>query len=403
MQTQELLKLFTRFCPIWYYTKSEPYLPARFEDILGISNLSIRKQFKRIPENPTDFQNLKDRLINEKLYHNNTTLSPEILSYIINSFTPADVDKMMVNIQKDKRKTIPLGKQIICRTTGVWTTSEPLLKSMHTQYIDLQYITLYAWNGTISEHAFDIEMVTVRLYKTAGGDWDIKRVFGSSHGNGMWTNKYVEGSKTSSGNYLLPNPDLELNGERPVMYSANESHSMYFKPGRYKRMFRFADDVCEKSIRWDPTEFIYIPIDTKAKPIIRVNIDESSRNHINLQSSADTGLDYFKYTGYVGNESNNQVFPASFRFVDTDTNNLDGYYKYEGGVNNIFNGRHAKISQTLYIIIITLISLILVAAAAAMYFIPAKANKWLIALKWILGILSLPAFAVVVISFLFIN
>lgn len=375
LETQELLDLFVRFCPVWYYTKKEPYMPATFEDILSISTLIVKADNKQVGKQITLGTD------------NNIQLDWKTLNRVMASYQPGDIANMLINIDKDKRKQVPVGKQIICRTTGLWSRDIPLA-DMHWQYLDLQYITMYAWNGTISSHAFDAETVVVRLVKYDNtGPWEIKRVYGSSHGNGMWTDKRF----------------LELEGSHPVIFCAEESHSMYFKPAVYKRMFRFADDVCKREVRWEPTEFLYVPIDTM--PVYRAVLNESS-HEIQLITGLNTDggeLDYYRFNGLIGNAKNNQVFPLSTRYADTDTNNLDGYYKYEGGINNLFNGRHAKISHAVYITILVVVSIILSVNGILGFMWPDKPKSGVIAVRWVLHVLSVPAFAIAVIAFLFVN
>lgn len=376
MEQSELLKLFVKYCPIWYYTKHEPYMPATFEDILSISSLTADPKAE-------NFESLKAKLETDPLA---AQLDPIKLNSILDIYSKQDVDKMMIKISNELRQKVPVGKQIICRTTGLWSRTLPAV-DINWQYLDLQYITMYTWNGTLGSHAFDIEHVVVRLVKTdKASNWVIKRVYGSSHGNGMWTDTQY----------------LEMEGEHPVIYCANESHSMYFKPAVYKRMFRFGDDVCSRDTRWEPSVFIYVPIDTI--PVVRAEVSNGIINLISNLNHEGVELTYYRYHGKIGNEKKNQVFPLSTKYIDTDTNNLDSYYKYEGGVNNIFNGRHAKVSRSTYITILVVISCILSINAVSLFMGPLKINsKLLLALKWILNILSVPALGIAIIAFLFIN
>jgi hypothetical protein len=389
MQQSELVELFVKYCPIWYYTDKEPYMPATFEDILNISTLTARP-----PRTPTvasmeTYEALKTKLEADPLAER---LDPEGLNKILSVYPSIDIDGMLIKVNRELRKKIPVSKQIICRSTGMWSRSAPTA-DIHWKFLDLQYITLYSWNGTLSEHAFDAESVVVRLVKSdEDSEWKIKRVYGSSHGNGMWTD------------YRF----LEMEGNHPVIYCAEESHSMYFKPAVYKRMFRFADDVCRRDIRWTPTEFIHVPMDTL--PATRVEISENSIiKKLSGLNRDGTELQYYLYHGFIGDEKNNQIFPLSSKYQDTDTNNLDGYYKYEGGVNNIFNGRHAVVPHAAYIAILVAVACILSVNAVLSFLWPVsrstntKVSAWLIALKLVLNILSIPAFMIATIAFMFVN
>ncbi len=386
MQHEELLELFVKYCPIWYYTDKEPYMPATLEDILSISTLTARPQNRPSVESMKNYEVLKSKLENDPLAER---LDPEGLNKILSVYPLSDVDSMLIKINRELRQKIPLGKQIICRTTGLWSRSAPTA-DIHWKFLDLQYITMYTWNGTLSEHAFDVESVVIRLVKSDDdSEWKIKRVYGSSHGNGMWTD------------YRF----LEMEGNHPVIYCAEESHSMYFKQAVYKRMFRFADDVCRRDVRWTPTEFIHVPMDML--PAIRVEVTDNGI--IKTQSGLNKDgieLSYYLYRGFIGNEKNNQIFPLSSKYQDMDTNNLDGYYKYEGGINNLFNGRHAKVPHGAYIALLVVVACILSVNAVLSYLWPASTNKisaWLITLKWVLNVLSIPAFMIATIAFLFVN
>jgi hypothetical protein len=163
--------------------------------------------------------------------------------------------------------------------------------------------------------------------------------------------------------------------------------------------------VCRRDIRWTPTEFIHVPMDTL--PAIRIEVTDNSiiKSHTGLNKDG-AELYYFLYHGFIGNEKNNQIFPLSSKYQDMDTNNLDGYYKYEGGVNNIFNGRHAIVPHAVYISILVVVACILSVNAVLSYLWPASTNKisaWLITLKWVLNVLSIPAFMIATIAFLFVN
>lgn len=381
MQPEELFKLFTQYCPIWYYTKQELYMPATFEDILSISTLAARP-----PRNKTAATQIAYTAL-QKLMGPELAIPPERLDNIIKSYAPAITEQTLIHINKGKRQTTPVGKQILCRTMGIWKRTPAESNGLYEEFIDLQYITLYTWNGTLDHHAFDAENIVVRLVRqNASTSWDIKRVYGSSHGNGMWTDKRF----------------LELeDNKRPVIYCAAESHSMYFKPGVYKRMFRFSDDICRRDIRWQPTEFIHVPMATTAQ-ILRLDL---LTNQIVKTNNLGQSLDYYRYIGFIGDNNSNQVFPLSIKYLDTDTNNLDGYYKYEGGINNLFNGRHAKISTTLKYILYIFAYGILILTGSIFFTKQAdtRVHKILNSYRWILATLSIPALIIIALLWLFVN
>jgi hypothetical protein len=273
-------KLFIKYCPIFYFHKKEPYMPTNFDEILKISG------------------------------HTSETIKSD--------------DVKIINIPKEKRYHVPIATQILCKTSGNFTVKD-------ITYCDLIYIIIFAWNGTLMDHAFDKEEVVVRI-KINGVNDELIRVFGSSHGNGMWFNKNK----------------LDFEGDRIIMYSANESHAMYNKPRVYKSIFGFGNDVTRKDIKWEPSEFVIFGIDGTVKMIKKDNTQTNGYSNI-------TGnFDYFKINKYIGNDSNNQEWPG---IIDYDTLNLDGYYKYQGGIDNLFSGPRAKVSQRIRIILRVLVIL----------------------------------------------
>jgi hypothetical protein len=266
--------LFIKYCPIFYFHKKEPYMPANFDEILKISGIT----------------------------------------------TPSDVlnaNITMITIPKEKRTNVGLGTQILCRTNGI-------IQVGNIKYIDLIYIVTFTWNGTLEEHAFDKEEVIVRV-QIIDGNYKLVRVFGSAHGNGMWFNE----------------TDLDFENGRVIMYSANESHAMYNKPRLYKRIFGFGNDKTAKDRRWEPSEFVIID-DTDG------DVKIYKPDGIKL----DGTYNYFKVSKQIGNNDNNQLWPGG-RSLEKDYNtlNLDGFYKFQGGIDNLFTGPGAKVSKTIRIIL----------------------------------------------------
>jgi len=116
--------------------------------------------------------------------------------------------------------------------------------------IILYYISIYAYNGSypilggvesVGEHKGDIEHITVEIHKSDG---QLNRVFFGAHAmrDGRWVS-----------------PDqIEFEDGRIVAYSALDGHGLYPKPGAAIRLGGLANDILEKSIRWDPKP-IHIP------------------------------------------------------------------------------------------------------------------------------------------------
>ena len=239
-------------------------------------------------------------------------------------YMPADMDEILkisnvdkdnipelVTIPRDKRQDVPLGKQILCKTDGEYTIGK-------YTYIDLVYIVTFTWNGTLEEHAFDKEEIVIRLRKETGSEYTATRVFGSAHGNGFW--------------YLVDKKEVEFENDHPIMYSANESHAMYNKARLYKRIFGFGSDITGKDKRWEPSQFV----------IFNNNVSIYDNNNEQIQGD----YNYFKTSSKFGNNKNSQPWPGSLSY---DVTNFDAYYKFEGGIDNLFTGRKKVISPTLRI------------------------------------------------------
>ncbi len=270
-------KLFVKYCPIFYFHKKEPYMPANFDEILRISDLNAQ------------------------------TVTSDAVTDII--------------IPKEKRTNVPIATQIICKTSG-----EFVVKGI--TYIDLIYIITFTWNGTLEEHAFDKEEVIVRIIKLPDNITSLLRVFGSAHGNGMWFNR----------------DRLDFEGDKIIMYSANESHAMYNKARTYKRIFGFGNDVTGKDKKWEPSQFVIIDNDP-TQTVKIYNKDESI---------VEGNFEYFKINKNIGNEKNKQEWPGSINY---DTINLDGYYKFQGGIDNLFTGPKLQVKPFVRIILRVVVTL----------------------------------------------
>ncbi len=224
-------------------------------------------------------------------------------------------------IPKEKRTNVPIATQIICKTSG-----EFVVKGI--TYIDLIYIITFTWNGTLEEHAFDKEEVIVRIIKLPDNITSLLRVFGSAHGNGMWFNR----------------DRLDFEGDKIIMYSANESHAMYNKARTYKRIFGFGNDVTGKDKKWEPSQFVIIDNDP-TQTVKIYNKDESI---------VEGNFEYFKINKNIGNEKNKQEWPGSINY---DTINLDGYYKFQGGIDNLFTGPKLQVKPFVRIILRVVVTL----------------------------------------------
>lgn len=100
-------------------------------------------------------------------------------------------------------------------------------------FLDLDFWFFYPYNGSlkarvnalgnalvsldpVGRHTSDWEHVTVRLANTSGA-WALDSVYLSEHSGGTW----------------VPAGALTLDGGRPVVYAAKDSHAFYPAPGEY--------------------------------------------------------------------------------------------------------------------------------------------------------------------------
>ncbi len=131
-------------------------------------------------------------------------------------------------------------------TTGAWVQCHTVAG---VEYVDVIYTAMLGWNGSISllagegEHPNDVETVVVRL---AASDLEhpVRYMF-QQHGGFAWYEP----------------PEVELEGERLVVYLARQSHECYPHPGRATRLFGIADDICDSGgVSWDaPVEYMDRP------------------------------------------------------------------------------------------------------------------------------------------------
>jgi hypothetical protein len=138
--------------------------------------------------------------------------------------------------------------------TGAW--QEPVTAAwvqMHTvagvAYVDVIYTAMLNLNGSISllagqgEHPNDVETFIVRL--NASDLTTPVRYCLQQHGGFSWYEPV----------------QVEIQGGRVVLYLARQSHEVYAHPGRYMRIYGFADDVCDAAgVLWDaPVEYQFRP------------------------------------------------------------------------------------------------------------------------------------------------
>jgi hypothetical protein len=308
--------LIQQYHPIVYFHKKEPYMPIDYDDLLKISSLvKLNSEHHKINDiKANTLEEKKQILLNSQNYD------------------------VLVEIDGSKQYNNPIAKQLITRTDGFCynqTTSRIT--------IELVFLYIFSWNGTIDWHPFDTEQIIVRLFSDdEGKTWDIAKVFGSAHGNGRW---FKKNNIKWSTDKKEPSYDLQyFEGTHPVMFSALQSHAMYSKPHTYKRIFLFGNDYTRKDIRYVPSEFVLI---------YKNNIYSITNNTKQLTISSN--YNYFINNSLIGQYvKNNQPWVGSkyiMKIKMNDTRFLDGYYKFQGGIDNIFTGPNAIMSRTTKIVI----------------------------------------------------
>lgn len=265
------------------------------------------------PDMPTDFQELA-RIANH--YHANGTIIPPEQSYM-------DLARTILAIDPKRVRDVQLGVQLLCRTSGVWTSS-----MVPEQFVDLAYIYTFARNGTLASHLFDTEYIIVRLRRPhPTKSWMLASAYGSAHGNGMWSDR----------RHLTIDDDTHV-----VYWSAYGSHAMYSTPGTKKRIFGFGNDACASGKQWRPTQLIILGQSAAAYAI---DATTGSR----LAAVDTTGMEFPGKIGALA--GNNQPWPgAPSQASQYDGTRVDGWYKYQGGLANLFHGPKQKIGRTVRVL-----------------------------------------------------
>jgi hypothetical protein len=305
-----IVKLIQQYYPIVYFHKDEPYMPIDYDNLLQISNLSVLdNNYQKVNDITTNILDEKKKILaNSQQY------------------------KILIEIDENKKYNNPVAKQLITKTDGFWYNPDT---SRIT--IEIVFYYIFSWNGTIDWHPFDTEQIIIRLFSDDNGKtWDIAKVFGSAHGNGRWFRKYEP---------YWWNADMKLSsdlpyfeGNHPVMFSAVQSHTMYSKPEKYKRIFLFGNDYAHQDTRYVPSEFV-----------LMYKNDVYSINDTTNQLIIRKDYNYFLSNSLIGQYKKNfQPWVGSDycrKRKMNDTLFLDAYYKFQGGIDDIFTGDNAVLNN----------------------------------------------------------
>lgn len=237
----------------------------------------------------------------------------------------------LIELNDRAKQGLPLGKELYVFIDGDY-------KSFINgkRFVNIFYVYICGWNGTIAWHPFDVEYVCVRVDITDSTNFKFDGLYGSEHGNGQWHLNY----KYDVRGYLTKTTDSVImhNSTHPIVYSAYLSHGFSHQIGTMKRFFGFGNNNFNAGKLWQPSKLIII--DTK------YNNNTDYVLEIDMQTQIMNARLYpgIYYRGFVGGTSRNQPWIAYF---DWTANTLDGYYKYYGGIVNIFKGKYKLVPEAI--------------------------------------------------------
>ena len=208
------MDLFVKFTPIVYLHSGESYYPVEIKNYIKNSRLVKEENEDVVMENITD-KNINELSKYDKKYY--------------------------LELKTKEAREGDKGKQnyFYCFVNSGYD-------DFNGEFTDLTYVLCFSYNGTLSAHDFDTESITIRI----DSEEKIKKIILSSHGK-----------------YFSYNPnEIEYEGNRPIIYSAYESHAFYPDPKTYRRMFNFGNDCCERGVRLDDIQMIKLPEDPNLLP-----------------------------------------------------------------------------------------------------------------------------------------
>ena len=309
-----LVEAICRYCPVFWFHPDEKYFPSSWNHLLQIGTLKVDGKVSTSLGSASD---ISTQLANESQGSSPLTLLGQ---------NALRADKLLLDIGPKQGgdgydgPPNPSNKLYgdafnrgVAQVLTVYTLGT-LTHQNGIQFVDVVYAPQFFWNGTIDDHAFDIEEVTVRFQYTpraargTGYDklqdfgivkdqglvdiydkWIVARVGGSAHGNMMLWPTSMPGVGTQSVEFTKD--------ARIVFYSAKVSHAMYATAGVHKRIFGFGSDTTGRGKQWSPTivsmfapqgHFVYDVATRKAVP------------------SPDPSLLMGRFCGRIGNNQNSQ-------------------------------------------------------------------------------------------------
>ena len=342
-------------CPVVWFHSDEKYFPASWEYLLSHFPLIVKgKQDTNLTSIPQIRNQLQQEASGKKplfLLRKSAVDKNEILLEI-NGKTGCDGYKPPPSAQHVLFGDPHSGKQVITAyTAGVWQTADGV------KFIDVIYSPYDCWNGTVDDHSFDAEEISVRFQYTPTeaknspytrlqdncivgqqgkvtmfDQWIVTRVAGSAHGNFIWY-------PTQFPNAAKLNVEFDSNG-RVVFYSALASHAMYCNPGIQKRILGFGNDFTEQGFLWKPS-------------VVNLFVMDNTQAHLvlNVATKAPLGavdplLLMGSFCGECGNQANSQNLVPFKGGVVNLVSAGDAYLKFTnrgGAVNEISGNMQHKL------------------------------------------------------------
>lgn len=242
------------FCPIFYlHPNEDTYRPYSLPDIMRCSKF----EYDGVLANPPLITSIPPDAVSQfitpspKYIIENSVLSmadtTEKLLLLLEKFTGiseaySPERRLLIIDPKKPRQTTPEVQAIF---------SDPFTYMKKT-YFTITYLLFYAYNGTLESHNFDQEyatfLFTCKSYQFQDNTTlevyipSLERIYLSSHGKGKWFNR----------------DEFELSGDRPYIYIAFESHSMYNEPLVFRRFFGFGNDETAKGEIYDPINSVIV-------------------------------------------------------------------------------------------------------------------------------------------------
>jgi len=217
-----------KFRPIMYLEAKDKYRPLNFNAYINEAALKHVKTGVIVANflDPIKFA----RILKEH---------PEYCSNQYTLFLPGGLDSNCI------KKWQPSVEDIQKVPLYVHVYQDP--EKPDTAYIS--YTHMYAYNGPthlfglpLGEHYADLEHVTVEVEKDQAS---LNRVYFSKHNGGSWVDKSL----------------LIMEGQRPVVFSARNSHASYEYPQVCSRFYGAVADIAGPGIKWDVQNLIVIPDD----------------------------------------------------------------------------------------------------------------------------------------------